>query len=78
MNEISSPSRVLQAINALKSLDRRGAAILLKDELAAGAEFGERWRSVAKLAGTVGEIDIEDRSHAPLCADRANDAGARS
>jgi len=52
-------SRILQAVELLsKEFDRRGAASLLKQELALGAAAGDRWRSVAKLAAKIGEIDI--------------------
>jgi hypothetical protein len=48
----------LQAIDALNAGDRRQAAQLLEAELRAGPPSGERWRSVAKLAAHIGEIDL--------------------
>lgn len=51
-------SRVLDAVDALKALDRSRAAYLLGEELRLGPPTGDRWRSVAKLAGHIGEIDL--------------------
>ena len=48
----------LQAIDSLQAGDRRQAAHLLEAELRAGPPSGERWRSVAKLAAHIGEIDL--------------------
>lgn len=53
----SPQSRVLQALESLKALDRRGAAALLRQELAAGPPAGDRWRSVNMLAAKIGEIE---------------------
>ena len=50
-------SRILQAIELLKSFDRRGAAALLRQELAAGPPSGDRWRSFNMLAAKIGEIE---------------------
>ena len=44
------PSRIIQAIEALKSGDRDGAVKMLEDELRFGPEAGERWKSVSRLA----------------------------
>lgn len=51
-------SRILLAIDALKACDRESAAALLQDELRLGSPTGERWRSVSRLAGQIGEVDI--------------------
>lgn len=50
---------ILQAIEALNLLDRRKAVRLLREDIAAGPSAGERWRSVAQLAGTIGAKVIE-------------------
>ncbi|MFT4076023.1 MAG: sulfotransferase [Asticcacaulis sp.] len=50
---------VLQALESLKALDRRKAVALLRQDMAAAPSAGERWRSVAHLAGTIGETDLE-------------------
>ena len=52
------PSRIIQAIEALKSGDRDGAVKMLEDELRFGPEAGERWKSVSRLAAQIGEADI--------------------
>ena len=57
MNDPSKPF-VLQAIHALQSGDRRGAAALIKQELGTGAGSPQRMRSVARLAAEIGEIEI--------------------
>jgi len=59
MQSSASSSRVLQAVDALNRLDRRTAARLLQEELDTSPAQGERWRSVARLAGTIGEIALE-------------------
>lgn len=51
-------SRILEAIDALKACDRQRAVLLLEEELRHGTPAGERWKSVARLAGQIGEIDI--------------------
>jgi tetratricopeptide (TPR) repeat protein len=51
-------SRVLRAVDALKTGDRGSAVDLLKSELQLGPATGDRWRSVAKLAFDIGAIDI--------------------
>ena len=50
-------SRILLAVEALKSGDRRRAARLLDDELKVGPATGSRWNSVSKLAFKIGEIE---------------------
>ena len=50
-------SRILLAVEALKSGDRRRAARLLDDELKVGPATGSRWTSVSKLAFKIGEIE---------------------
>lgn len=50
--------RILQAANALRALDRRKAASLIREELAASAEPGERWQSVVEMAAVMGEIEL--------------------
>lgn len=50
--------RIIQAVAALRALDRDGAVRLLKDELRHGPSTGERWRSVAMLASQIGEIEL--------------------
>ena len=51
-------SRILEAIDSLKACDRQRAVLLLEEELRHGALAGERWKSVARLAGQIGEIEI--------------------
>ena len=51
-------SRVLDAVGALKDCDRDRAVALLEEELRQGPSSGDRWKSVAKLAGHIGEIEI--------------------
>lgn len=51
-------SRILEAVDALNACDRERAAALLQEELRLGAPSGERWRSVSRLAGQIGEINI--------------------
>lgn len=58
MSSESSSNLVLAAIESLKSFDRRRAADLLRQVLVKGFLAPDRWRGVAKLAGTIGEIDI--------------------
>lgn len=58
MATISSKPLALQAIDALQAGDRRGAASLLEADLRAGPPSGERWRSVARLAAHIGEIEL--------------------
>ncbi|RYE04186.1 MAG: sulfotransferase family protein [Sphingomonadales bacterium] len=48
----------LQAIDALQAGDRREAARLIEADLRSGPPSGERWRSVAKLAAHIGEIEL--------------------
>jgi tetratricopeptide (TPR) repeat protein len=54
----ASAQRILGAIERLTAGEREAAARLLQDELRSGGESGERWRSVQRLAGQIGEIDI--------------------
>jgi tetratricopeptide (TPR) repeat protein len=57
--ELGRPqSRILEAVAALKDCDRERAVSLLEEELRLGSPVGDRWRSVAKLAGHIGEIEI--------------------
>ena len=58
MSSHSPASRILSAVDALNGLDRRKAASLIREELASGAPSGTRWRSIAKLASTIGEISM--------------------
>ncbi len=51
-------SRILQAVAALQAFDRKRAVNLLEEELKDGPATGERWKSVAKLAGQIGEIEL--------------------
>lgn len=57
MTPAPPPSRVFEAIEALKSFDRERAARLLELELRDGPGEGDRWRSVGRLAARIGEID---------------------
>ncbi|MGN6425092.1 MAG: sulfotransferase [Asticcacaulis sp.] len=50
---------VLQALDALNALDRRAAVALLRQDMANGPSAGQRWQSVAQLAGTIGETRLE-------------------
>lgn len=54
----SSQSRILAAVAALSACDRERAVGLLKEDLASGPPTGDRWNSVARLAGQIGEIEI--------------------
>lgn len=54
----ASANRVLTAIECLKSGKRRDAQRLLAEELRTGPKTGERWRSIARLASEIGEIDL--------------------
>ncbi len=56
-DEIAEP-RILQAVDALRAFDRRKAASLIGAELAASPEPGERWRGIAELATSIGEIEL--------------------
>jgi tetratricopeptide (TPR) repeat protein len=58
MNPGIQNSRVLQAVEALKTGDRRAAVNLLKSELQSGPQSGDRWQSVSRLAFDIGAIDI--------------------
>lgn len=58
MQSTNPESRILQAVTALKAYDRDAAVRLLREELRHGASTGERWRSVATLAGQIGEIGM--------------------
>lgn len=58
MEAASPQSRILDAVAALQAFDRRRAVSLLKAELTDGPAVGDRWKSVALLAGRIGEIDI--------------------
>lgn len=51
-------SRILEAVTCLGKGERRIAAKLIADELREGAQSGERWSSVHKLASKIGEIDL--------------------
>lgn len=52
------PSLILQAIEALKRFDRRAAVALIREDMRTNTAPGERWRSIAKLADKIGEIDL--------------------
>ncbi|ESQ89302.1 hypothetical protein ABAC460_13495 [Asticcacaulis sp. AC460] len=59
MTTASAPdNRVLQAIDRLKTFDRRGAVALLREEFANGSPTGDRWRSIARLSFTIGELSL--------------------
>lgn len=51
-------SRILQAVDALRTGDRDAAVALLDAELREGPASGARWKSVSKLAANIGEIEI--------------------
>jgi tetratricopeptide (TPR) repeat protein len=51
-------SYVLDAVEALKQLDKARAVSLLQKDLRHGPPTGDRWRSVSRLAAQIGEIDI--------------------
>jgi Tfp pilus assembly protein PilF len=53
-----SARRILGAIENLKDGNRAEAAELLQAELRHGSPAGERWKSVQRLAGQIGEIEI--------------------
>lgn len=53
-----SARRILGAIEKLKAGDRAAAAGLLGAELRQSSHSGERWKSVQRLAGQIGEIEI--------------------
>ena len=50
---------IIRAIEALKAKDRRSAAALLIQEITGAEVSADRLRSVAQLAGTIGEIKTE-------------------
>lgn len=55
----ASPSEsVNKAIAAMRAFDRRGAAAHLRSLIEQNAQLGQSWKSVAKLADQMGEIDI--------------------
>ena len=58
MTPSATPSKILQAIEAVKKYDREKAVQLLQAELRDGPSSGERWKSVAMLASQIGEIAI--------------------
>lgn len=51
-------SRILEALDALERLDRRGAAALIAEELREGPPTGKGWASVYRLADRIGETDL--------------------
>lgn len=51
-------SRILSALDALASHNRRQAAALIGEELRLGEATGKRWQSVYKLADRIGEVDM--------------------
>ena len=57
-SSVAPDNRVLQAIERLKAFDRRGAVALLKDDLAQNSAPGDRWRSIARLSFTIGELKL--------------------
>jgi len=59
MNVSPSNAFVVQAVEALKALDRTRAVDLLKKDLATAPPGGERWLSFAKLTATIGERGME-------------------
>ncbi len=54
----NSMPRILQAVEALKAFDRERAVALLHEELRLASMTGDRWKSAARLAARIGEIDI--------------------
>ena len=54
----NAASPILQAVEALRRADRDLAVSLLQQALREGAQHGLHWKSVAKLAATIGEIDL--------------------
>ncbi len=59
MTNLSPKPLILQALDALNRHERRQAVDLLRQDMASAAPTGKRWQSVAQLAGTIGETDIE-------------------
>jgi tetratricopeptide (TPR) repeat protein len=58
MSNQNTMNRVMQAVEALKALDRNMAVSLLHTELRLGAPSGDGWLGVSKLARQIGELDI--------------------
>ncbi|MGN6209808.1 sulfotransferase [Asticcacaulis sp.] len=59
MTYLTQTPLVLQALEALKAMNRYKAVSLLRQDMAEAPESGERWRSVANLAETIGEKGIQ-------------------
>lgn len=59
MSPLTAPTLVHQALEALKSHDRYRAVALLRQDMEITQGGGARWQSVARLAGTIGETDLE-------------------
>jgi tetratricopeptide (TPR) repeat protein len=59
MADTHQTSSIMKAIEALKIHDRKATAKYLREALENGEDTGERWHSVARLAGTIGEIEME-------------------
>jgi tetratricopeptide (TPR) repeat protein len=55
---LKNENRILQAVDALKALDRDRAVELLNQELHHGPASGNKWQSVSRLAAHIGEINI--------------------
>ena len=56
----SHPKPRIQLIMAAsKALDRRGAAAIIREDLAVGALTGNEWRDVADYPVHVGEYGVE-------------------
>ena len=58
MSNQNTTNRVMQAVAALRALDRDTAIGLLRSELGFGAPLGDSWLGVSKLARQIGELDI--------------------
>lgn len=59
MSSLAAPTLVHQALDALKAHDRYKAVALLRQDMEATSPGGQRWQSVSRLAGTIGETDLE-------------------
>jgi len=58
MTESIKAPRPVQAVNLLRTGHRQEAIDLLRAEMAEGPAAGERYRSIAMLAGRIGEVDM--------------------
>lgn len=58
MAQLAKANRIMQAVEALKALDRDLALSLLNTELRLGPAIGDSWLGVSRLSRQIGELDI--------------------